>query len=236
MVWKRKRSGAPKRRLIRRKRLARRPRRAPSTGGFYIRRRIPAFAVYGSTSIPSVATSANTTVMAIGTPVASASGAPNYFDIPFAMTFYLNQLDTSSDITNIADKYRIVNALIKFCSINVGSTGFSMPWVEYVADHDDNSVPTISQLTQKMGVRTTGFNQRGQLTLKVHPVPALSAYNGVSSAYVVPKRSPYLNSTYDGVPHYAVKGILRNWYLGGSTSATNMAVDIQLLVHAKDLQ
>lgn len=158
------------------------------------------------------------------------------YDVPFSMTFYLNQLDTSSDITNIADKYRIVSAMVKLCTQNIGSTGFAPPWVEYVVDRDDNTVPTISQLTQKMGVRTLGFNQRGQATMYAKPVPAPEVYNGVSSGYIVPRRSPYINCTYDGVPHYGIKGVFRNLLLNGAGSAGNIRADVQLTVHAKDLQ
>jgi hypothetical protein len=210
--------------------------KAYSTGGFYIRRRVPAIGLAGSTTVPSLMSSSNSTVFSLGTPVATTNGSPNMFDVPFSMTFYLNQLDTASDITNIADKYRIVNAWVRLCTQNIGSTGFSMPWVEYVRDADDNSVPSISQLTQKMGVRTTGFNQRGQLSFKVKPLPAPAVYNGVSNGYIVPRKSPYINTTYDGVPHYGIKGIIRNVLLNGASSAANIQVDVQLTVHAKDLQ
>lgn len=236
-MFRRRRGGVFRRKpAYRRKRVYRRRRRVPKLGGFIIRRRIPTFGITGNQLVAGSMSSGNTTVLDLGTPQAAAGGAGNFYDVPFAITFYLNQLDTSSDITNIADKYRIISAMVKLCGHNIGSTGFSMPWVEYVADHDDNSVPSLSQLTQKMGVRNVGFNQQGQLTMRCKPLPAPSVYNGVSTAYAVPRRSMFINSSYDGVPHYSLKGILRNVYLNGSGAATNFTVDIQLTVHAKDLQ
>lgn len=225
--------------MILRRRWARRPlriKRAPSTGGFYVKRRCPAFGIVGSQSVAGLVTSGNNALFALGTPVAAASGAANVYDVPFAMTFYLNQLDGYTDITNIADKYRIVNAYIKLVTQNQAGSGFTMPWIEWITDHDDSSTPSISQVTQKMGVRTTGFNQRGQLGIFTKPLPAVNVYNGVSAAYLVPRRSPYINTEYSGVPHYAVKGVLRGLFLSGNAYATNMAVDVRLTVHAKDLQ
>jgi len=237
-----KRKYAPKRRLVRRKRLARRPlrlRRAPSTGGFYIKRRMAYFAVQGSTTVSGLASSTNTSVLSLGTISAAQSGGPNLFDIPFSMQFSLNQLDSASDITNIADKYRIVNALVKLTTSNVAlgaGAGLVMPHVEYIVDHDDASTPSISQITQKMGVRNVGFNQRGQLAFYCKPKPTFQVYNGVSTAYSIPARSPYLDCNNSDVPHYGIKGILRSVFLPGATNCANIGVDIQMTVHAKDLQ
>jgi len=235
-----KKKYAPKARLVRRKKLARRRyRRAPSTGGFYIKRRMAYFGVQGSTSVAGLVSSTNTTTLTLGSASAAQSGGTNLYDIPFSMTFQLNQLDGVTDITNIADRYRIVNALVKLTTSNIAlgaGAGLVMPHVEYVIDHDDAAVPSISALSQKMGVRNRGFNARGQLSLYVKPLPATQIYNGVSTAYGVPRKSPYINCTYSDVPHYGIKGILRSVFLSGNTSTANIGVDVMLTVHAKDLQ
>jgi len=238
-----KRKYAPKRRLVRRKRLARRPyrplRRAPSTGGFYIKRRMAYFGLQGSTTVPGTMVSTNTSVISLGVASTAQSGGPNLFDIPFSIQFALNQLDTSADITNLADKYRIVNALVKFTTSNVAlgaGAGLVMPHVEYIVDHDDATVPSLSQIQQKMGVRNIGFNQRGQCAMYVKPIPAAQLYNGVTTAYAVLRRSPYIDSSNNDVPHYGIKGILRSVFLPGATNCANIGVDIQMTVHAKDLQ
>jgi len=214
-------------------------RKAPSKGGFYIKRRIPAYGLQGSTTLGATITSTNTSSFILGTPVASASGGTSLWDVPFSMQFQLNQLDTSTDITNIADKYRLVNAIVKLTTSNIAlgaGAGLVMPWVEYVADADDATAPSVSIISQKMGVRTTGFNQRGQVSMYVKPVPSALIYNGVTSAYAVPRRSPYIDCSNPDVPHYGIKGVLRSVFLPGTASCANFAVDVQMCVHAKDLQ
>lgn len=229
---KRKPTGARRRPALRRRQYVR-------TGGFYIKRRVPLFALNGSTAFAGVCSSSNTNILTLGTPVVAQSGGANLWDVPFSMQFALNQLDTSADITNLADRYRIVNAIIRVMTSNVAlgaGAGLIMPFIEFIADHDDADVPTVSTLTQKMGVRTIGFNQRGMLSMYVKPLPAVALYNGASTAYGVPRRSPYINSSNNAVPHYGIKGVFRSVFLSGTTSCANFGIDVQLCVHARDLQ
>lgn len=216
-------------------------RKAPSTGGFYIKRRIPMFNIAASQTVAGSITQSSGGVLSLGTPVAAASGIGNMYDVPFGITLQLNQLDTYADLVNICDKYRIVNALIKFCATNTGPIQygtFPMPYIEYVVDHDDGNAPTVSVLTQKMGVRNVGFNQRGQLSMYYKPLPSPAVYgSGVTVWAIVPSKSPYLNSANYDVPHYGIKGVIRNVFAAGtSTTASNFTVDISLTVHCKDLQ
>lgn len=69
------------------------------------------------------------------------------------------------------------------------------------------------------------------------PLPAVALYNGVSNAYAVPRRSPYINSTNNAVPHYFVKGVIRNFLAAGvATAAQSFTFDTNVCIHAKDLQ
>lgn len=229
-----KATGARRRPALRRKWWLRK-----TSGGFFVRRRVPLFGLRGNTSIPGGMTSDNTSVLDLGAPVASASGGTNLYDIPFSMKFQLNHLDTYTDISNIADKYKLLGVAIRLTTANISlgaGAGLVMPYIEWCQDHDDNSIPTQSLISQKMGVRNLGFNTRGQATLYCKPVPAPALYNGALNAYSVPKKSPFINSTYVDVPHYGIKGIFRSIYLPGTLNTANISVDAQYSVYAKDLQ
>lgn len=232
---------APKRRLIRRKRLVRRKygikRRMPSQGGVYVKRRVPLFAVNASPTAVGVI-NATSSIISLGTPVASITGLPNVYDVPFSMELHLNDIEGSSELVNFADKYRIVNTVIKVSSVNGMGYGFTpMPYIEFVYDHDDSTVPSISVLNQKMGLVNKGFNQRGQLSIYAKPLPAMQVYNGLSAGYVVPRRSPFINTSNGSVPHYFIKGVIRNVTANGiATSASTFTFDMAVLTHLKDLQ
>lgn len=214
-------------------------RRALSTGGFYIKRRVATFGLQGSQTTAGTITSTNGMVV-LGGPTLAASGGPNMYDIPFSVEFRLSQLDAFTDITAISDKYRIVNAVVKLWTSNIAlgaGAGLVMPWCQYITDHDDSSVPTNTIISQKMGVRTRGFNTRGNLSLYCKPLPSVQIYGpGGAAAYSVPRVSPYIDCSNADVPHFAIKGILRNVFLPGTASAANFAVEVQMTVHAKDLQ
>jgi len=213
--------------------------RAPSQGGFKITRRVPTFGIQGSPTAAGTILSTNP-MLITGTPTLAASGGANMYDVPFSVEFRLNQLDAYTDITAIADKYRIVSAALRLCTSNIAlgaGAGLVMPWVQYITDHDDSNVPTNTIISQKMGVRTRGFNTRGQLSIYCKPLPSVQIYGaGGAVAFSVPRKSPYLDCTNADVPHFALKGILRNVFLPGTASVANFAAEVVMTVHAKGLQ
>lgn len=233
-----KKRTAPKRKLVRRRRLARRIPRNPK-GSFVVRRRYALIAMKGDTLGAGLPVSTNTNVLSLGSAVASLTSGANYYDIPFSLQFQLDQIQSYTDLTNIADRYRLLKHTIKFIlNQNTYYSGAPMPFVEFVADSDDSAVPSIAQVTEKMGLRTLTFAQTGVATTACWPKPAISTYNGVSSAYSVPwRKSPYINSTYYSVPHYGIKGVFRNIYLPGTAVANaTLSIDINASVHLRDLQ
>lgn len=245
-----KRKYAPKRRLVRRKRLLRRrplrlaPRRAPQ-GRFNITRKLSMIQTY---SHPSVAgtmqlNDPSGTCLTLGSPVL-VTGTTTVYDIPFSMKFRLDQLMNSSDITNLADKYRINSVKVKVHAngLTTNYTGLSaagQPWIEYIADHDDATVPSISQIREKMGVKTKYFSGvKAAVSMGVRPRVADTVFaNGVSSGYAVNRFSQYINSTYPNVEHYAIKGVLHNVQLSGTANVVNLFDwDVTQFVTVADLQ
>lgn len=181
------------------------------------------------------------TCLSLGTP-AYITGTDNCYDIPFSMVFRLDQLMNSTDITNLADQYKIVSAIVKLhanWNLAGSSQTNAIPFVEYIQDHDDGAVPAISLIREKMGVKTKYFGtSRPFILMGVRPRFADTIFNnGLTSAYGVGSRKEWLNSQYPAVEHYAIKGVLHNVYLPGSgTGGTLFNWDVSLKVVAKDFQ
>lgn len=213
-------------------------REAKRYGQFKINRMCTAFGITkGATS--GLITSGNTSILNFGTPVLSVNGITSFYDVPFSLQFSLDQLQGYTDITNIADRYKLLSAAITIHGGNTAAAvGSNMPWIEYTADHDDASVPTIASIREKMGVRNKGFNQQGILRLYVPQLRvAQSVYNTtLTSGYAVPGKPTFINTLYPAVPHYGMKGVLRAVYLDGSNNSNQFIVDVRLSAVCADLQ
>lgn len=240
-----KKKYAPKSRLVRRKRLARRPMRRPRrTGGFLIARKTALIQTYSNASVAGtiVKVDPTGTCLSLGTPVA-ITGTSNCYDIPFSMLFRLDQLMNSGDITSIADKYKINSVKVKvhvngLSNIYLNNAGSTQPWIEYIQDHDDAAVPTLAQIREKMGVKTKFFTgARMAVTMGVRPKVADTIFgSGVSSAYAV-GRSQYINTAYPNAEHYGIKGVLHNVQLSGTANVSSLFDwDVTQYVSVADLQ
>jgi len=228
-----------KRRPTKRKVAVRRPRRkAPSKGSIFIKRRVPLISVLASGTTPGLVTTTNTTVVKLGTAVASIAGS-NYYDIPFAMELRLADLQNVSELTGIADKFCIYSAHLRFLS-NPGTyfAGACLPFLELISDNDDAAAPTIAELNQKMGLRTRTFNRSGMTSTTIYPKPTPQVYDTVlAPSYIIPKGRTWLDCATSTVPHYGLKGVFRNMYIPGIAAAqTALQMDLTYSVGLKDLQ
>lgn len=221
-------------------------------GGFVLKRHIDLTTMYNNHNVPvgEVAVqqgdASGSTWLFLGTPQLATGGIAGnastaVYDIPFAMNFKLADITSYTDITSIADKYKI--GLVSIKVLNNGQApsylgGGPAPFIEYVYDHDDSNVPTIAHLTQKMGLRTKNFGLNGKCNIHVRPVPTLSVgESGSSAVALVPRRSPWLNATDISVNHYGIKGVIRNFYASSQTGVlTSLSMDAVMTVIAKDLQ
>lgn len=213
-------------------------RKAPATGGFKISRMMTAFGITKGVSAGNI-TSGNTNVLNFGTPVLSVNGITGFYDVPFSMAFRIDQLAGYADITNICDKYKILSAHVVIHGGNsAAAVGSNMPWIEYVVDNDDDSVPSIQNIREKMGVRNKGFNQQGSLSLNVPKLRIADVIysGGITAAYAHPSGNQWVDAAYPNVPHYGIKGVLRAVYLDGSNNSNQFIVDVRLTCHAADLQ
>lgn len=211
------------------------------TGGFRLVRKLPDMAI-SSSSTGGLVSVTDPTGTCVGVGIAALSaGSSTGWDVPFSLTFRLAQLINSSDITGIADKYKITGAYVRlFYNKSNAQAGASagMPYIEYISDHDDASVPTFTSLREKMGVKLSTFkNGSSYIGMKCRPKPAREIFNnGITTAYEQPKGAIWIDCSNPNVEHYGIKGMIHNMWLPAIGGQEVIKVDVSLTVVAKDLQ
>lgn len=224
-----------------------RKRRNYKRGQLYLLRKTPectiansgAFGGITTVDVPSVIGFA-TQLLQVGTPTPSiGSGSNGHYDIPFTLKFRLSQLYSFSEITAIADKYKILGVYIRiYYSKTESSAGFTanMPYIQYINDYDDANLITKDAMRERMGVKMKVF-RNGIVKMMVRPKPTREIYGtGITSAYELPSKAPWIDCVNADTEHYGVKGVLQNVYLGGTTAAQEVfKFDIAMKVVARDI-
>lgn len=203
-------------------------------------RKLPEMFIQNAVAVGSIQTNDPTgSCLNVGTPILEANNVT--YAIPFSMQFRLNQIINHQDITNLCDAYKLkyVNIKLQYVknNTNVGSPG-PTPSVMWVQDHDDSSLPTsVDSVREKMGCRTKRFGMNQQFKIGVQPRVADSIFGtGPIPAYAVAKPR-WINSTYDNVQHYAIKGFITNvWLASSTTTLTQFNFDVTSLVYGRDFQ
>lgn len=207
-------------------------------------RKLPLITVSSSGTGGTVYTSDPTTsCLSVGTPTLSTGFVSGVYDIPFSLKFQLSQDTQYSDITSLADQYKIVGAYVRLfynCNTAIGqnnTSAASMPFVQHVTDHDDAGLPNPSGIRSRMGLKYKILkNDSSYIGMMVRPVPSNEIF-AAGAAYGVPGRAPWINSANADVPHYAIKGILNQVPLPDIAEAqTVFTFDVSLKVLAKDFQ
>lgn len=235
---------APKRkaRAVRRPRYYRRralKRTAPKTGGMFVVRKVKELMTLNTLgTLGGYSVSSANNSITLGTPQV-APGGTSVYDCPFTIQFRLDELENYTELTALFDQYKIVSCKIKVQSTFFSSTQTStpVPFIDYIQDHDDSTMPSISLMRQKMGVKTKYFGSRSNVSLGVRPKAAQLLYNGLTSGYAIPNRNgTWINASNPDVPHYSIKGIIRNVYLPAVANSSPLTWDISYGVALKDVQ
>lgn len=168
-----------------------------------------------------------------------ATGFLNTYDIPFSMKFSLDQIINSSEVTSIADKYRLMKTVVRvyFNSNQVSvSNPTSLPQFTYITDSDDASIPTTAQVREKMGSKIKYFNNKNYMSITLYPRPTAEVYGtGVLTAYS-PGFKGWLDCNSPSVQHYGLKGVFQNVVLPSTANVTGFKWDVTHYIIAKDLQ
>jgi len=232
-------------RARRRPRLPRNP--AGSTGGFVLKRKVPDcwLSNTAAAGVAQVSGGPATSFLVIGTPVAHPVFTGIY-NVPFSMIFSLDQLAQYTDITAICDKFKITNVAVKvmYNATAVAGTAATaaypsfMPIIKYITDSDDGVPQSALDLNAKMGLKTKTLANGKMVKLRCSPRVAAPIYqSAVATAYEVPNKATYINSTYPTVPHYGIKGYFENFSLQATANATSCATfEVEMTIKLKDLQ
>lgn len=237
--WKKPRARRARRKLFRKRKAG----RVLGKGGFLLTRKTNRCNVF-STTVPGVIGSAAGTGMSsawitLGTP--ELINGLNY-DVPFSMEFTMSDIIGYTDVTGIADQYKVnwVKVSMNYNSNSADVNGpASMPGVYYIQDSDDAGVTTVSQVRSRMGLKYKSWgSNRTHLSFVVKPKVAPLIYNGTgTSGYAIPLRTTWLNTLTPSVPHYGVRGYFTNLYLPGvKEQAVLINFDITYSISAKDLE
>lgn len=243
MPYYRRKKYVPKR-----KRMAMRKRRSmrkSSDGVINLSRKCPEQNVY-NTATTAVAASSGSVVV-IGTPYQTpAFAGSTYYNVPFSVDLTLNDVLSASELTTIADRYKINWAKIRiFCTSNTASAGglTQLPSILWSTDADDAVVPAsstvgLNSIREKMGSKIRQFKQNGgPLSIFMRPKIAMGAWGG--AAVVAPVVSPakFIDCNAPDVPHYALRGYLQDVNLASTASVyTQFKFDITLGITLRGIQ
>lgn len=213
-----------------------------NTGLIYLKRKMPDMAISSANAQGTVNLTDNiyAPCLSVGTPTLSIGSAAGY-DVPFSLKFSLNQIISSGDITQLCDKYKIIGAHVRVYYNKTGSAAGATagyPYIQYISDHDDATVPSLLTLKEKMGVKLKTFvNGSSYIGFKCIPKPSREIYGTPTTAYEIPSTSVWLNSSSPGVEHYGIKGVIQNMYLpAGPQNIEVLKFDVTLRILGKDFQ
>lgn len=178
------------------------------------------------------------TTATLGTPTIGMNGA---YDVPFALNFRLSDVINYSDITTIADNYRIKSVYIRVIpsfTQNPISGFFNYPQLVYDIDKDDGAVATVDVLRQKMGVTTRTFKPGQYVGIKVaYPALQVSVADNTGTTAAMPISNRWLDCNDVNVPHLGLKGYISNMDLTATTtSKVAFKFDVSYTLEAKNLQ
>lgn len=235
-----------RRRVVRKPKVNRRRRvyrRAKNARGYVLaKRKLPLITIgSGGAGIPVLNDAGLGTCVTLGTPAASLGLPAGYYDVPFSIQCAFNQQTNSGEFTNLFDRYRIKHFSVRVsnnANVSTTQTGGNLPYIEYCTDSDDNVPPGASIFREKMGIKTKYFSSsKIAIVMSMTPKPAQTMYNtALLSGYAVPTKAPFINSTYDAIPHYGIKGVIRHMWLSGGANQNQLTLDATLTHECKDIQ
>lgn len=237
-----------RKRLVRRKRVARkRYARKPrsSEGIIRLTRRLPEQNLYnGGTAGVMIASGAT---VVVGTPYQTpAFTGSTYYNAPFTIDFALNDIINVSDLTQIADKYRINWVkIMAYCTSNTASSAGTaqLPSILWSTDDDDVGMPAstttgLNTLREKMSSKIRQWKQNTPLKFFIKPklLGSVSGPLGTPVQAVVGK-AKFIDCNHPDVPHYGMKGYLQDVNLATTASVlTQFKFDIVMSVTLRGIQ
>lgn len=244
MPFYRRKKSMPKRKRVMRKR--RMGRKASRNGVIRIVRKCAEQNIYNTAVAGAAAASGS--VVVIGTPYQTpAFAGSSYYNIPFSIETQLDDLLSATELTLIADKYKINWVNVKmYCTSNTASSAGTaqLPSVLWSVDEDDAGIPAstttgLNLIREKMSSKLRQFKQNGS-ALSIFYRPKITntiagAGGAATAAGVVP--APFIDCNHPSIPHYGVKGYLQDVNLAVTPGVyTQFKFDVTMSVTLRDIQ
>lgn len=218
-------------------------------GYLKIIRKLPEIAIANSGLGTVTLTDPTSTCMNVNV-LGLTTGAPTtLYDVAFSMRFRLDQILQASDITQLADKYKIKSAYVRVFYNNTSANSTylpsqaqagGMPTLQYITDHDDAILPTtLDRLRERMGVKYKTFkNSSSYIAIKVNPRCTREVFaTGTVSGYEQVSKPIWLDSASDDVEHYGIKGVITGVPLVDPEQLLSLfKFDVAVTVEAADFQ
>lgn len=169
----------------------------------------------------------------------------NYCNVLGNAKYALNDLPSSSDITNLCDEYRIkaVKHVFTCTSTDASINGQGqMPSLVWSYDDDDTSIPISAQsLKLKQTVKMAQLSNGKSITIWVKPKQLATTTSDTAAglAPVAPSvvRSQWINSTYPGAQHYGLKFAIQDALCASNTQGIfHVKINTTYYVEGKGFQ
>lgn len=188
----------------------------------------------------------SSSILQLGTITQDTNYSQNVYNVPFSMSFKLEDVINYSELTALFDMYRIRGVAIKlkyngnaFDGSNSTGRAQNQPVIKWIADYDDDTAPSsINGFLDNMGVKTVLLNENRYSKMFIRPKVAPRVYQtALADGFAIGKRNQWLNSVSSGVPHYGIKGYIEGLPLGTVASLSSvLQFDTTFYMELKDVQ
>lgn len=176
----------------------------------------PAFYVAPGSVVGVPQLAGGTTLWNVGSASLSGGLMAGLYDVPFSKAFQLNDVINSSDFTALFDTYYIkrVSITVRCSTLAVGSQAGTVmltnPTIYWYTDYDDNTLPSVNDVRERMGVRSKQLVPGRAVRISCVPradIPVYSAAGALSGA-AVGRGKQWLDTGVANIPHYGIKGMI----------------------------
>lgn len=140
-----------------------------------------------------------------------------FWDFPASQYFNLNDVQSSTDLTNLYDSYKITGVKLTItylCNTATVTNNNTLPMISYAPDYDDNAVPTnINTILQKQDVKTKVLLANKPINIFIRPKYQSAILNSAGAFDAGQVRNDgWINSTFPTSIHNGMKYWFHNVY------------------------
>jgi len=201
-------------------------------GAMTITRNAPAYYIGPGATLGTPQQAGGLTLWQIGGATAAGGIVPGLYDCPFVKAFQLNDLINTADFSGLFDQYCIKKVVItvritQYASAAALGAGaaigtdslLAQPMIFWFHDQDDNNLPSVTDIRERMGVRSKMLTPSRPVRIVCYPKPDGPLYNasGALTGAQIPKGRQWLDVNIQNIPHYGIKGMIAGMDLRSTT-------------------